>query len=158
MNRFRPFVLTAAALLFLSACSTPTDLSVPTLEPQFGSAGGDYGFDVAYGKGGYLYVYGTQSQDHDHFVSEFQYILRRFDRNGVVLWECALGNGRCDCSADSCDVSVAEEVEVDSYGNAYTFNSREQESCDAGLRTYSGSVRKSDKAGNHVWTIYDMGP
>ena len=36
-----------ALTLVLGACSTPADLTTPTLEPQFGTADNDFGVDVA---------------------------------------------------------------------------------------------------------------
>ncbi len=56
MNHFRSFFLTATTLLFISACSTPEDLTTPTLAPQFGTADDDIGIDVATVSSGRVYT------------------------------------------------------------------------------------------------------
>lgn len=59
-----PWALIALALtLVLGACSTPADLSaptLPTLEPQFGTADNDFGADAAYASTGRVMVLAEQ--------------------------------------------------------------------------------------------------
>ena len=46
----------AALALVLGACSTPADLTAPTLEPQFGTPHKDVGVDVSFYTSGPIFV------------------------------------------------------------------------------------------------------
>jgi hypothetical protein len=124
MKRFRPLVLTAAALLVISACSTPDDLTTPTLSPQFGTTGNDSVEDVAYGKAGHLYAVGAWNSSNDAREQIFwngsfgaEAYLRRYDRSGNMVWEKFFDIE--PAYGDDTHEITARVVAVDGSGNAF---------------------------------------
>lgn len=130
MNQPRFLVLTAAALLLLiSACSTPKDLTGPTLAPQFGTRNYDSVEDVAYGKAGYLYAVGVWGNTRDTREGGDEYddagggesdaFLRRYDRSGNLVWENFLDVEPGWEYASAKYRAAAHAVAVDGSGNAF---------------------------------------
>lgn len=105
----RFLALPALALaLVLGACSTPDDLTAPTLEPQFGTSDYDSVDRVAYNKNGHLYAAGD--------LGSVSY-LRRYDRAGSLLWERFF---EVDAAyRDYSNRLLVRAVAVDGSGNAY---------------------------------------
>ncbi len=124
MNRFRPLALAATAVLFISACSTPDDLTAPTLSPQFGTTGNDTVEDVAYGKAGHLYAVGAWNSIYDereqiswngsHGAEAY---LRRYDLSGNMVWENFFDIE--PAYRDNIHEITANVVAVDGSGNAF---------------------------------------
>lgn len=112
MKNTRLLILAAAFLaLFISACSQPSEVAAPTLEPQFGTRGNDYTESLAYNKAGQLYVTGRLDASDRLGGDPF---LRRYDRAGSLVWERYPDmTGAIDGS------SVTAGVATDGYGNAY---------------------------------------
>ncbi len=168
MKHARPLILAASAFAFLiSACSTPEDLSAPTLEPQFGTRGYDSVEDVAYGKAGYLYAVGVLGDTRDrreggsdyNDAGESDAYLRRYDRSGNLVWE------------DFLDVEPAYEndvhqitaraVAVDGSGNAFVAWSASHAHYDYEDNDYVevafNYLSKYSPSGGKVWRISTSG-
>ncbi|CAA9556239.1 MAG: hypothetical protein AVDCRST_MAG86-224 [uncultured Truepera sp.] len=118
MNRFCSLVLTAAALLFMSACSTPEDLAAPTLEPQFGTVNDDIGVDVATSPTGYIYELSTESQPDPYYDAVITTHLRRYDSSGKVLWDREV---LTSYAQNKNDHLIPHAVYTDKVGNAYVW-------------------------------------
>ena len=125
----RTWALASLALtLLLGACSSsPKDLAVPTLEPQFGTAENDYGTDIAYTSNSRIYVLAG----HDGYYNDDEYgdegyyndaILRRFDKNGNLIWSREIASETCSFGNYYCgDISLkTHAVAADTRGYSYS--------------------------------------
>ncbi len=86
----RPLLLAVSIIgLLISACSQPTDVQTPSLEPQFGTALDDRADAVATDpQRGAVYVAGTDSIDPDEPGEQGGNIfLRRYNRDGSLNWQ-----------------------------------------------------------------------
>lgn len=123
----RIWALPALALtLILAACSTPENLNVPTLEPQFGTAYDDRPVRVAAGPSGasytlYNYVEPGGYYDDGGYYYEYYHVdvavLTRYNATGGVAWERDVLRRECDY--EYCSTYRAEAVFVDA--NNYTY-------------------------------------
>lgn len=125
MKNTRLLILAAAFLaLFISACSQPSEVAAPTLEPQFGTRGNDSVEDVAYSKAGYLYAVGTLDDEEDTRQLGYQCprkseaYLRRYDRSGNLIWENYFDLETSDEFYSANHQLAAQAVTVDASGNA----------------------------------------
>lgn len=153
MKHLRPLVLIAAALtLLVSACSQPSEIAAPRLEPQLGSPETLYAVGVAVNQYGQLYAL-TQGEHSDDYLFTQEATLSRYSRSGSLLWEYKLYDRTCDTTYywEVCDSYRALDVGVDSAGNAYSLTYYEGESCDAANVFYSASVTKLNAAGTWLW-------
>lgn len=119
-------LLALVLILVLAACSTPDDLNVPTLEPQFGTTYDDKPVDVAVGPasavyGLYNYVntdpYYDEYGDYYYEYAEVA-MLTRYNATGGVVWQRAVFNEEC-YDYYFCDIYRAEAVFADA--NNYTY-------------------------------------
>lgn len=156
----RTGALVALALtLVLGACSTPADLTAPTLTPQFGTADADVGMDVAYAAAGRVYVVSEQDgYTYDEFGNEVDYLervnLRRYDSSGRLLWSREVESGGCDDI--DCVSFDARTVVGDPSGNSYTLVTSGYDGVeDCTFYSWQG-VFKYDAAGNYIRTV-DLG-
>lgn len=127
----RSWALSALTLtLVLGACSTPDDLTAPTLEPQFGTDQDDVGLDVAMGTSGYLYTLTNYEYFYDYYDEYYddtfysfgnEVELLRYDKNGNRLWSATVANDDDDDSAYEDPPAIGKSVFADSAGNAYVF-------------------------------------
>ena len=147
----RTVALAALALtLVLGACSTPDDLTTPTLEPQFGTSENDYGVDVAYNSTGRVYVL---SESEGYTYDEYGYesgslddtVLSRYDGNGNFLWSRTVASARCSFDDYYCDDTAlkANTLVADTQGYSYA------------LVTYSGITGDCSVSSNHYVEKYD---
>lgn len=173
MRRSYPLVLAAAALLFISACSTPDDFTTaPTLEPQFGTRGYDEVTDVAYGKALTLYAVGIWDQRSEFRSESGQYVqsqdafIRRFDRSGNLVWENYLDIESAYANNDDYDGYVptlsAQAVAVDGSSNAFVAWSAQYSRYDFNSRRYVVAasfnyLTKYSPSGKKLWRVYTNG-
>lgn len=165
-----PWALAALALtLVLSACSTPADLTAPTLEPQFGTSDNDFGADVAYVSSGRVYVLSEQEGSYetccdyqdDYYLDDVDTtVLSRYDNNGNLVWSRDLLTEYCseDCSGNPLQ---AHALVADTRGYSYALvserggagydESTDYEECAVAI---SFRVYKYDAAGNAVRSVY----
>ena len=93
--------LAALALtLVLGACSTPADVGLPGLEPQFGTSSNDYGVDVAINTGGNVMVLSeeTGSRYDDSYGIDTSYeklLWKKYDKDGNLVWETGVISSDC---------------------------------------------------------------
>lgn len=160
MNCFRPLTLAAATLLFIPACSSPDDLTAPTLEPQFGSADNDRPVDVTFVSTGRIYSLSDQrgplyadngggTSHEDGFYEKA--LLRRYDSSGKLTWTKELLDNSCTYNwwgEEACTSYSTRTLEADSQGNIYAMFSYEYSAgdCVNGFGTY---VEKYDASGNY---------
>ena len=151
-----PWALTALALtLVLGACSTPADLSAPTLEPQFGTSDNDFGVDVAHPVSGRVYVLSEREGsyyglDGEEDGIENIAVLSRYDGNGNFVWSRDVDSSSCPWYADCYDDSLTTRVlAVDRNGYLYALTSRSGVYEDSQKIVYF-EVTKLDASGNRV--------
>lgn len=167
----RTWALAALALtLVLGACSTPDDLTPPTLEPQFGTTDNDFGADAAYASTGRVMVLAEQEglyetccnwEDDYYLDSVDTAVLSRYDSNGNWVWSrdivTAYCGGRCGDNPLQAHTLVA-----DARGYSYALISERYGTGDNGDQTIweecataiSFRVHKYDAAGNPVRSVY----
>jgi hypothetical protein len=156
----RTWALPALALtLVLAACSTPEDLTTPTLEPQFGSADTDTGIDVAFASTGRIYSLSEQTgptyEDNGDGTSDEngfydRALLRRYDSNGNLTWTKEVGSNGCNYYYEiDCSYMTTRALEADGQGYTYSMVSYGgvSEDCYEVMSTY---VNKYDASGNQV--------
>lgn len=145
--------------LVLAACSTPDDLTTPTLEPQFGTSDNDFGVDVAYPASGRVYVLLEQEgYEYDEYGDQVgvleQAVLNRYDSNGNLLWSEVINYGRCsyydDCDSDPLQV---RSLVADAHRYSYSLVSGRYITgdCTVVLPLY---VHKYDASGNPIRSVY----
>lgn len=152
MNRVRPLVLAATTLLFISACSTPDDLTPPTLEPQFGTAADDIGEDVAVAPTGEVYAL---SEEFSRGIF-YKVLLHRYNGSGTLVWSREVASANCS-DYPECRYPTARTLQVDAQGNTYALVASYANY--SFLDTYdsvSYTVYKYDAAGNRVGR-FDVG-
>ena len=152
----RTGALAALALtLVLGACSTPADLSVPTLEAQFGTSDNDFGVDVAYPSSGRVYVLSEQAgYYYDEYSSDEgsleTAILSRYDGNGNFVWSRDVASDSCsyayDCYNDSLNTRM---LTTDTRGYLYALTSTSYVYDDSHKVTPL-TVTKYDASGNRI--------
>ena len=150
----RTWALSALALtLILGACSTPADLTAPTLKPQFGTTQNDFGVDAATASSGRVYVLSAQKDDDN---SDYDYydavVLRRYDANGALNWTREVASASCDYNCGAYGVE-ARTLAADSRGYSYaliTYSGVEQDCATA----YYHYVEKYDASGNFIRSVY----
>lgn len=128
MKYARPLLLAASTVaLFISACSTPADLDVPTLEPQFGTVDDDRATFVAVNSAHtHVYTAGVTSRLGDGTL-----FLRRYNQDGSLSWERR---------SEPLSTIRVGGVGTDAAGNAYV--------------AYSGTaatLSKLNKTGSLLW-------
>ncbi len=128
MKNARPLLLAASSVaLLISACSTPANLDVPTLEPQFGTVDDDRATFVAVNSAHtYVYTAGVTSRLGDETL-----FLRRYNQDGSLSWERR---------SEPLDTLKVGGVGTDAAGNAYV--------------AYSGTaatLSKRNKTGSLLW-------
>jgi hypothetical protein len=161
MNIIRLRALLAAILvIIISACSTPSEIAEPTLEPQFGTRGYDSVEDVAYGKAGILYTVGTWDSDVDMRQGVFppkgnsEAYLRRYDRSGNLVWENYFDLE--PAHASKAHQMTAHAVVVDRNGNALVAWSavyREHLPPEAEEVFAFNYLSKYDRNGKRLWRV-----
>ena len=110
----RSWALFTLALTFvLAACSTPADLTAPTLEPQFGGSGDDVGLRVSVAPSGGVYVASREDVSGNDSYEE-SIVLKRFDNNGKQLWLKHIIDDYNTCG----ETPVALALYTDPQGNA----------------------------------------
>ena len=135
MKLSRSLVLVAVGLaLSISACSQLSEKPSPTLEPQYGTSGGDFAQYVAATENSYLYTLGS--------VDFQETVLKRFNPLGQELWTSSLAT--CD---DSCSV-YPEGLGVDLVGNTYVASRQAAE----GSGDNSSKLEKFSPAGLLLWS------
>ncbi len=161
--------LSALALtLVLGACSTPEDLTAPTLEPQFGTADDDRGVDVATVSTGRIYSLSEQFgpiYEYDEYGSSYQsgtyskVLLKRQDGNGNVTWTEEVTSAECRDTEDwgddyFCDSVKPISVFADSQGNVSTLTAGSRYSYyywdNETYERVSYTILKYDISGNYV--------
>ncbi len=152
----RTGALTALALtLVLGACSTPANLTVPTLEPQFGTADNDFGVDVAHPASGRVYVLSERENayyDYDGYEegTENTAVLSRYDGNGNFVWSRDVDSSSCPWDADCYDDSLTTRVlAVDRNGYLYALTS-DSGVYDDSQKIVNFEVTKLDASGNVI--------
>lgn len=140
MKRARPLLLVALTLaLFISACSQPADIQVPSLEPQFGTANNDYGRNVAVNTEG-IYVGGEWNSKP---------VLVKFTRDGRIPWLREIGPQPGDEHSNVWDVALAPS------GHAYalyaSIESRPGGPDDGNTNFYTYYLRKYAPDAKLVW-------
>lgn len=182
----RIWALPALALtLVLAACSTPEDLNVPTLEPQFGTDDEDRGVDVATISTGRIYSLSEQfgpeyAQTEEGSIYEdgtySKVLLERRDSSGNVTWSRDVASAQClgsqsdyDYDNDydyyyySCSSVKPISVFADTQGNVSVLTSRSYsyENYDYGYSSeeVTYTIQKYDASGNYVSEVsfYDAG-
>jgi len=126
MTGTRIFFALILALLVAACSQVPEDVQ-PPLNPQYGTAGSDSGLRVTV-KGDSIYVAGAEGafgSVSGEDVAEFA--LRRFDRQGNLIWRRALNHESCEQS-DWCSISVWG-VDTDATGNVYALYSEDLDLC-----------------------------
>lgn len=156
----RTWALSALALtLVLGACSTPSDVAVPTLEPQFGGKYDDSGFDVSYFSSGRLFVlaeehsssyYYDPQWDDDIYSSSDDIYLNRYDANGKLIWSKFVAGGWYSGYTDYSGSARPISVQSDKNGVSYVFVAEDDCSCG----DYKNVVYKYDLSGKLIRTIY----
>lgn len=163
MKNIRPLVLVTAVLtLFVSACSQPSEIATPTLEPQLGSPETDRAVGVAFGKAGNLYALteasdSYYSDDPYEAYSTKEIDLHRYDRSGNKLWEHRIWDTYCDETAyyPECAELRAVDVATDGDGNAYVMHFYDSgDQCEGTARFYSSVVTKINRSGTILWREY----
>jgi hypothetical protein len=120
MKHARPLLLAASALvLFITACSQPADIQASVLEPQFGSAAGDIGIDVAVTSAGGVYTFAQQSAQVEWEGTDYSLQLRRYDSRGKLVWNRQVDTRACSEWDSNCIGLFAKAVEVDANGFVY---------------------------------------
>lgn len=110
----------------ITSCSQSGDLSVPRVEPQFGTAADDVGVDVTVASTGSVFSLVHQSSVTDNFDStEYAYKvqLRRYDSSGKLAWNRQVNAVTCNDQDERCLGLYAHAVEVDANGFAYVLGS-----------------------------------
>ena len=163
--------LAALALtLVLGACSTPADLTIPTLEPQFGTSDNDFGADVAHGSSGAVYVLSEQeglyetccNWEDDYYLDDVDTaVLNRYDGNGNWVWTRDLITNECndDCSGNPVQAHTlladarghSYSLTSERYGAGYDETSWDYDECAVAI---SFRVHKHDAAGNLVQSVF----
>ena len=152
--------LAALALtLTLGACSTPADLTTPTLVPQFGTSENDYGVDVAYASTGRVYVL---SELGGYTYDEYGYesgslddaILSRYDSSGNLIWSREVDSAGCSFDDYDCDDTglKANTLVADARGYSYALTTYDYVAGDCAQVT-NHSVHKYDASGNLVRSV-----
>ena len=158
MKSTRPFLLAASTLaLLVSACSSPADVGVPTLEPQFSSADNDFGQDVALTSGG-VYVLAEQSYDpydegFDGSRGQERALLKRYSSSGELLFSEEITSYTCGVD-NPCFESAfsAESLHADASGNTYALIAVSSTQDDT-YKVNDYSVYKLDADGTVVRTV-----
>lgn len=152
----RTGALTALAFtLLLGACSTPDDLTTPTLEPQFGTSGNDFGVDAVYPVSGRVYVLSEREGYYydeygDEEGSENTAVLSRYDGNGNLFWSRDVNSSSCPWWDDCYDDSLTTRVlAVDRNGYLYALTSTSSVYDDS-QTIVDFEVTKIDASGNQV--------
>jgi hypothetical protein len=108
----RTWALPALALtLMLGACSTPDDLNAPELEPQFGTADDEVGFDVSFYSTGRIYAlserdYVVEDGYYDDYYEEYGDLyyesleLHRYDANGNPAQTSIIESDACSDASE----------------------------------------------------------
>lgn len=156
----RTGALAALALtLVLGACSTPADLVVPTLEPQFGGEYNDYGTDVSFYSSGRIFglaeerssgYYYDPEWDDDIYYSNDDIYLNRYDAVGKLIWSKFVTGGYYSGYTDRCEAATPVSVQSDKNGVSYVFVAEDY--CSGG--DPKNVVYKYDLSGNLIRTIY----
>jgi hypothetical protein len=160
----RLWALPALALaLVLGACSTPDDLTTPTLEPQFGTANEDVATDIVVGASGavfslYNYVgpagYEDYGDDYGYYYDLDEAArLSRYNATGGVVWQKKVLDAKC--WDYYCHRYRAEAVHVDANNYTYVLLSEYYAGQpDDSRATVSYSVAKYAPMGEQVNTFY----
>ncbi len=158
LRRFGWALYPLALTLVLGACSTPADLTAPTLEPQFGTEYNDVGVDVTVTTNGYVYEleqggYGGEYYD-ESWEEDIWYVgntidLSRYDNNGNFVWSTEVADDYCSELSDACGSSVPVTVFSDARGYVYVLFSRDENGY--GERYYH--VSKYDSTGRLIRRI-----
>ena len=123
MNTRSLLLAASATALLVSACSSPTDIRVPTLEPQFGSPDTDLGQDVALTSGG---VYVLAEQSYNPYDEQFdgngqeKALLKHYSSGGELLFSEEIVSFTCgiDNPCSGTDFN-AESLHADASGSTY---------------------------------------
>lgn len=145
MKRLRFFFLALFTLALLAACSQPADLPTAELEPQFGTADDDYAYEVAtHPKHPYVFVAGTRMNEvdsPDHYRRGF---LRRYNRDGTLVWERLTPRARFVRGAEIGGVGT------DAAGNVYAIYAGDVDP-DPFQDLWERYLVKFDKDGTQLW-------
>lgn len=107
----RTYLLSLFVLTLLSACSRPSDVAAPDLEPQFGTTGFDVAVAVAASPAHpFVFVTGRSAPVGS---STFTFFVRRYHRDGSFAWERR-------SPPFSQEDYAGGQVGTDAVGNAYT--------------------------------------
>lgn len=140
-------------------CSTPNDLTSPTLEPQFGTADNDFGVDVAYGPSKGVYSLSeTEGHSYDEDGYEEGYldtaVLNRYSSDGKLVWSREVATGYCyywdDCASNPLQ---ARALVADTKGYSYTLVTDKYVTGDC-TEVVSHGVYKYDAAGKFIRSVY----
>lgn len=157
-----------AFILVLAACSTPKDLTSPTLELQFGAAYDDVGVDVAIAPNGNPIVFAEESgRRYDTSTDQdtnFERLLwKRYDRSGNLLRSRELLARACDQNDpyDYCELDefVPRALLADGQGYTYALFSIEYYQILPGVERIRYNVLKIDGAGRVAadWSLGGSG-
>lgn len=158
-------LLALVLILVLAACSTPADLNVPTLEPQFGSADDERGIDVASISTGRIYLlseqFGPTYGNYDDGTSYqdgtySKVLLKRQDGSGNIAWSIEVASAECsDKTYPYCSTSKPLSAFADTQGNINVLMSRTwNDPYIYDSYTYY-TIRKYSATGNYI-TEYDF--
>lgn len=157
-RRFGAFAALALTLV-LGACSTPADVSVPGLEPQFGTANNDYGTDISFFTSGRIFslaeersssYYYDEDWGEELYYSSDDIYLNRYDTSGRLVWSEYVTGGYYSERTDYCEKATPISVQSDKNGVSYVFVA--QNYCWGG--DPKNVVYKYDLSGNLIRTIY----
>lgn len=146
-----------ALTLVLGACSTPADLAVPTLEPQFGTGNNDFGSDVTLTSSGSIVALTSENWFESEYDDPYSgssssnafIYWDQYDKNGNFVKQTVVDGTSCsyrDYDSEDCSVShTPKTIVADTKGFTYVLGTD--------TYFYSGFYDYIQSSGQYVYKI-----